>query len=166
MDEPLTVGDDMVVSLDYVLRVDGQEMDSSSEEDGGPVEFIQGAGEIISGLEEALYGVRVGEGKTVQIEPEAAYGHIDPEAVKTVKMEEFPEGIPLEEGVMIELTDDEGDVELARINSVKADKVVLDFNHPLAGKTLEFEIMVRSLRNATEIELEHGHVHGPDTHHE
>ncbi|MGD8821503.1 MAG: peptidylprolyl isomerase [Anaerolineales bacterium] len=166
MPEPLKVDDDLVVSLDYVLRVDDQEMDSSSEEDGGPVEFIQGAGEIISGLEEALYGLRIGEGKTIQIEPEAAYGHVDPEAVKTIKKEEFPEGIPLEPGVMIELTDDEGDVELARIESVKADKVVLDFNHPLAGKTLEFEIMVRSLRPATESELQHGHVHGPDTHDE
>ena len=166
MDESLTVGDEMVVSLDYVLRVDGQEMDSSSEEDGGPVEFIQGAGMIIPGLEAALYGLQEGESKTVQIEPEAAYGYIDPEAVKTIKKEEFPEGIPLEEGVMIEMTDDEGEVELARIESVKADKVVLDFNHPLAGKTLEFEIKVRALRQATEIELEHGHVHLPDTHDE
>lgn len=166
MDQPHVVEDDLVVSLDYVLRVDGQEMDSSSEEDGGPVEFIQGAGEIISGLEEALYGMKVGEGKTIQVEPEAAYGYADPEAVKTVKKEEFPEGIPLEPGVMIEMTDDEGDVELARIESVKSDKVVLDFNHPLAGKTLEFEVIVRSLRQATEIELEHRHVHGPDSHHE
>lgn len=166
MDEPLKVDDDVVVSLDYVLKVDGQEMDSSSEEDGGPVEFIQGAGEIISGLEEALYGLQVGEAKTIQIEPEAAYGYVDPEALKTVKMEEFPEGIPLEPGVMIELTDDEGEVELARIESVKADKVVLDFNHPLAGKTLEFEVSVRSLRFATESELEHGHAHGPDSHDE
>jgi FKBP-type peptidyl-prolyl cis-trans isomerase SlyD len=159
MDEPLTIDDGIVVTLDYVLRVDGQEMDSSSEEDGGPVEFIQGTGEIISGLEDALYGLQEDETKTLQIEPDAAYGYIDPEAVKTLKMDEFPEGIPLEPGILIELTDDEGDVSLARIESVKADKVVLDFNHPLAGKTLEFEVKVRGLRHASESELEHGHVH-------
>jgi FKBP-type peptidyl-prolyl cis-trans isomerase SlyD len=57
------------------------------------------------------------------------------------------------------MTDDEGDASLARVESVKADKVVLDFNHPLAGKELEFAIKVRNLRQATEVELEHGHVH-------
>ena len=159
MSESLIIADDLVVSLDYVLRVDGEIVDSSSEEDGGPVEFIQGAGEIISGLEQELYGMQEGDEKTVLIPPEAAYGDVDSEAIKTVLKDEFPEDIPLEPGILIEMTDDEGDALLARVESVKADKVVLDFNHPLAGKELEFQIMVRGLRPATEIELEHGHAH-------
>lgn len=159
MSESLIIADNVVVSLDYVLRVEGEQVDSSSEEDGGPVEFIQGLGEIISGLEQALYGMQVGDEKTVSVPSEGAYGDVDPEAVITVKKEEFPEGIPLEEGILIEMTDDEGDASLARVESVKADKVVLDFNHPLAGKELEFTVKVRNLRQATEVELEHGHVH-------
>ena len=162
MSEVLIIADELVVTLDYVLTVDGEQVDSSSEEDGGPVEFIQGAGEIITGLEQALYGLQVGDEKTVLVPPELAYGELDPESVVTVKKEEFPEEIPLEPGILIEMMDDEGDASLARVDTVKADKVVLDFNHPLAGKELQFDIKVRNLRHATESELEHGHVHSDE----
>ena len=152
-----TVQDNMVVTLDYILTVDEEIMEST--DDGEPIEFIQGIGQIIPGLESALYGMKLGEKKTVVIEPENAYGDYDPESLEIAKKEEFSEEIPLDVGTFMDLSDDEGEVLSAQIIEKDEDTVTLDFNHPLAGKTLTFEITLSSLRPASEEELEHGHAH-------
>ena len=152
-----TVQDNLVVTLDYKLIVEDEMLEST--EDGEPILFIQGIGQIIPGLENALYGMEVGDQKTVVIQPEDAYGEYDPESLQDAKKEEFSEEVPLDVGTFLDLEDDEGDILSAQIIAAEEDTVTLDFNHPLAGKTLTFEITVADLRSASEEELDHGHVH-------
>ncbi len=152
-----TVQDNLVVTLDYKLIVEDEMLEST--EDGEPIIFIQGIGQIISGLENSLYGMEVGDKKTVVIQPEDGYGEYDPESLQEAKKEEFSEEIPLDVGTFLDLEDDEGDILSAQIIAAEEDTVTLDFNHPLAGKTLTFEITLTDLRPASEEELDHGHVH-------
>ena len=139
-----TVQDQVVVKLDYTLIVEDEIMESTSG--GEPIEFIQGIGQIIPGLEEALYGMKVGEKKTVEIQPEDAYGIYDPDSLEVAKKDEFSEEIPLDVGTFLDLRDDEGEVLSAQIIEEDEDTVTLDFNHPLAGKVLTFEIRVSGVR--------------------
>jgi FKBP-type peptidyl-prolyl cis-trans isomerase SlyD len=155
--KPTQITDDVVVSMDYTLKVDGDVFEASPE--GEPIEFIQGHGHIIPGLERALYGLEVGDQRTVSVTAEDAYGVIDPEAVLEVPRSEFPEEIPLEPGIQIQVRDEEGQDLDATITSVDAESVQLDFNHPLAGKDLTFDVTVVDIRQATETELAHGHIH-------
>ena len=152
-----TVQDNLVVKLDYKLIVEDEMLEST--EDGEPILFIQGIGQIISGLENALYGMEVGDQKTVVIQPEDAYGEYDPESIQEAKKEEFSEEVPLDVGTFLDMEDDEGDVLSAQIIAAEEDTVTLDFNHPLAGKPLTFEITLTDLRPASEEELDHGHVY-------
>lgn len=153
----LTVQDGQVVSMEYSLHVDGETIDSSQGRE--PLEFLQGAGNIIPGLEDELYGMEIGETKNVIVAAEDGYGELDPDAFIDVPREQFPPEIPLEVGVQLQLQDGNGQVMMARIDTVEADRVRLDFNHPLAGKELIFDVKIVGLRDATDEELEHGHVH-------
>lgn len=161
-DKKLSVADDVVVSLDYTLTVDGEVVDSSEEDE--PIEFLQGRGGIISGLEKALYGMVEGESKQVAVPAKDAYGEYDSEAVMDVPRSEFPPEIPLKPGVELQMRDQDGDVVHAQIVSVSKSSVKLDFNHPLAGKDLKFDVTIAGLRAATAEELDHGHVHGAHGH--
>ena len=152
-----TVQDNLVVTLDYTLVADEEILEST--DDGEPIVFIQGIGQIIPGLESALYGMKVGEKKTVVIEPEEAYGDYDPESLEIAKKEEFSEEIPLDVGTFLDLRDDEENVLSAQVIEEDEDTVTLDFNHPLAGKTLTFQITLTALRPPSDEELEHGHAH-------
>ena len=155
----LVVADDMVVQLDYTLTLANGEIYDSSDE-AGPLEYIQGQGHIISGLEEALYGMAVGEEKDVVVTPDLGYGEYDPEAVQTLPLDVFPPDMELEPGMAIDLYDEDTDEEVeAYVAEVDEDSVVVDFNHPLAGETLNFHVKVVGVRPATDSELDHGHVH-------
>ena len=155
--KPTQVADDLVVTIDYTLTVDGEVLDSSEEE--GPLEYLQGHGNIIPGLEKELAGVKVGESKKVVVAPADGYGEIEEDAFMEVPLSEFSEGVPLEVGIELEVTDKDGDIMLVRIAEVGEESVKLDTNHPLGGKTLHFEVKVLAMRQAEEVELEHGHVH-------
>lgn len=157
---PKIIEDDVVVTLDYQLKVDGENIDSS--DDAGPVEFIQGRGNIISGLEKVLYGLKIGDKKVVIVAPVDGYGEVDPEAFMDVPRSELPDDIPMEVGVELEMQNEEDETIIAVIDTVTKDTVRLNFNHPLSGKELHFDIEVIGLRQPTEEELEHGHVHGDD----
>jgi FKBP-type peptidyl-prolyl cis-trans isomerase SlyD len=98
------------------------------------------------------------------VEPEEGYGEVDPENFADIPRDQFPPEIPLEVGIELELKDQEGDLIDARIVSVDGENVRLDFNHPLAGEQLHFVVKVVGLREATEEELSHGHVHGEHGH--
>jgi FKBP-type peptidyl-prolyl cis-trans isomerase SlyD len=163
--EHLKVEDGRVVTLAYTLKVDGKVVDTSEGPDGEPIQFIQGSGQIIPGLEKALYGLSVGDHKEVEVPPEEGYGERDPEAHTEMDRSEFPKNVPLKPGVELQLTDEGGQVFEARIESVEGETVHLDFNHPLAGKTLNFAVQVVALRDASPSELEHGHVHGAEHEH-
>jgi FKBP-type peptidyl-prolyl cis-trans isomerase SlyD len=152
-----TVGDNMVVSLDYKLTVDGEIIDASEKDQ--PIQFIQGQGQIIAGLERGLYGMEVGESRDVQVAAAEGYGEEDPEAYSDVPRGDFPDHIPLEPGVRLQLKDQDGETKQAHIVSVDDEDVRLSFNHPLAGKDLSFEVKVVDLRLATQEEIDHGHIH-------
>jgi FKBP-type peptidyl-prolyl cis-trans isomerase SlyD len=159
---PKEIGDDIVVTLEYTLRVNGEVIDTS--EGSRPIEFIQGQQQIIKGLEDVLYGMNVGDSKEVMVEPDEGYGEIDPENSADIPRDQFPPEIPLEAGIELELKDQDGDLIDARIVSVDDENVRLDFNHPLAGEQLHFVVKVVGLREATEDELSHGHVHDEHSH--
>ena len=151
------VKDNLVVTLDYTLIVEDEIMEST--DDGEPIEFIQGIGQIIPGLENALYDLKVGEKKTVVIEPDDAYGTYDEDSLEVARKDEFSEEIPLDVGTFLDLRDDEDNILTAQVIEEDEEYVTLDFNHPLAGKTLTFEVTVSALREASAEELDHGHVH-------
>ena len=165
--QPIKIADNIVVTMDYELRIDGEVVDTS--EDGDPIVFLQGAGQIIPGLEKAIYGLTAGDKKSVTVAPEDGYGEIDPDSIVEVPKDEFPEDFPLELGVEITVnTEDEDDESLeeemeATIVAINEDTVTLDFNHPLAGKSLNFDVNILEVREATPEEIEHGHVHGDDS---
>ncbi|MCI0570409.1 MAG: peptidylprolyl isomerase [Myxococcaceae bacterium] len=159
----MKVAKDTVVSLDYRLHLgDGKVFDES--EPGDPLVYLHGHGEIVPGLEKAVEGKSVGDTVKAVVPPEEGYGDHDPEAVQEVPREELPEG-ELEVGGTLYGTDDEGDEMEALVKEVREKTVVLDFNPPLAGKTLHFEVKVREVRAATKEELEHSHAHGPGHEH-
>ncbi len=154
------VADDLVVTMDYILTVDGEIVDSSEED--GPIQFLQGFGNIISGLEAHLGGLAVGESLQVSVGAKDAYGEFDPEQIVDIPLDEFPEEICVEPGVELEMKDQDDDMLFARIVSVGKSRAKLDFNHPLAGKQLIFDVKIVALRQPTPEELEHGHVHGSE----
>lgn len=158
------VTDGQVISMEYTLKVDGEVIDTS--EGHGPIEFIQGTGNIIPGLERELYGMNLGDSKEVTVSPGDGYGEVDTEAYTDVPREQFPADIPLEKGIELELHDEQGNPMHARIDQVGDKTVRLDFNHPLAGKELFFAVKIAALREPTPEELEHGHVHGHGHDHE
>lgn len=162
-DEKITqIADDVVVTIDYTLTVDGEVLDSSEEE--GPLEYLQGHQNIIPGLERELAGMKIGENKKVTVASADGYGEIDEEAIVDVPFDEFPENMPIEVGIELEVTDKDENIMLATIVEVGKDTVTLDTNHPLAGKTLHFDVSVVDLRSPTEEELAHGHVHSHGSH--
>ena len=156
------VADDLVVTIDYTLTVDGEVLDSSKEE--GPLDYLHGHQNIISGLEKELVGMQVGESKKVTVTPEDGYGNVDPTAIFELNREEFPEDVPLELGIQLEITDHNGEMMYATIVEMGEDSVKLDTNHPLAGKTLYFDVTVKGMRKGSPEEIEHGHAHYGDGH--
>ena len=160
----LTVADGLVVSLDYTLRLDdGEIVDSSADQE--PLEFLQGQGQIIPGLEQALYGMAVDDQKDVVVAPADGYGEEDPDAFELVERDVFPPDLDLRPGIGLRMRDESGEAMVAYVAEVRPDGVVLDFNHPLAGETLYFQVKIAGLRPATSEELAHGHAHGADDGH-
>ena len=152
-----TIQDDTVVSLEYTLQVEGEIVDSTGEDEH--IQFIQGYGQIIPGLESQLYGMSSGDIKEVNVPAEEAYGVLDEDALGTVPRDEFPPDMPLEKGVALQLRDEDGEVFDAYVESVGKKNVEINLNHPLAGKELHFSVKVLDLRPATEEEIAHEHVH-------
>ncbi|NTU74671.1 MAG: peptidylprolyl isomerase [Anaerolineaceae bacterium] len=158
--EPTVIEDNLVVTMEYSLTVDSELVDSADKSD--PIEFIQGLGTVIPGLERELYGMKIGESKEVTVSPAEGYGEYDAEAIVEITRAEFPPEIPLEPGTEITVTDDDGEILEARIVKVDDTNITIDMNHPLAGKTLKFNVKIVALREATAEEIEHEHVHGDD----
>ncbi len=158
-----TVQDGLVVSMDYKLTVDGEVLDSS--EDAGPLQFLAGYGNIVPGLEREMAGMKIGESKDVVVAPADGYGEFDEEAFMEVPRNEFPSDLQLEEGIELNVTDEDGQNQYARVENITDESVRLDFNHPLAGAELHFNVKVVALRDPTKEELDHGHVHEEGHHH-
>ena len=152
-----TVTNDLVVAIDYTLRVDDEIIDQSVE--GEPLAYLQGHQNIIVGLEREMLGMKIGESKEVEIEPKDGYGEADPEALMEIPKNQFPDHIPVEIGTELQVENEQGEPVYARIDAVENNVVTLNFNHPLAGKKLHFSVKVVELREPSEEELAHGHVH-------
>ena len=157
MAQSLTVQNNQVVSMEYTLWVEGEAIDSSQGQE--PLEFLAGHHNVISGLEREMIGMKVGESKEVVIAPSDAYGEYDDEAFADVGRANFPKDMPVKPGTELQVSDQTGQPMYARIESVEGESVRLNFNHPLAGKELRFNVKVVRLRDATEEETEHGHAH-------
>jgi len=138
------IEDGKSVAMDYTLTVAGEVVDTSEGKE--PLEYTQGAGEIISGLEQQMEGMKEGESKKIMVEAEDAYGPVNPNAVREIPRERFPEEVNLQPGMVIPLRDNNGNSLPARIDEVNGDMVVLDFNHPLAGQDLTFDVTVVDIR--------------------
>ena len=133
------------VKIDYTLRVDGQVIESTVGKD--PLTYQHGEGKIIPGLAKALIGLKEGDRKTVIIPSAAAYGADEEENYRRVDKTTMPEGFEPEQGMVIDLANPEGNDPLSAIVwEVAKDDVLLNFNHPLAGKDLEFDVVILSIR--------------------
>lgn len=159
----MLIAKDKVVSIDYTLTdPQGQVLDTSKGR--GPLSYIQGAGNIIPGLESALEGKQSGDQLKTTIPPEQAYGPKDPKMVQAVPRSSF-QGVPdIQPGMQFQASG-QGQTRVVTVVEVKGDQVMVDANHPLAGVALTFDVKVVEVRDANAEELSHGHVHGPAGHH-
>ena len=146
---------DKVVVIDYELTSDaGGIIDSSSE--AGPLAYLHGADNIVLGLEEAITGKQVGDTIQVSVPPEKAYGERHEEMKQEVPKSLFSGVDKVEAGMQFQSETDQGPV-LVTVVSVEEEHVVVDGNHPLAGEQLNFDVIIRDIRDATETEIKQGH---------
>jgi len=159
----MKVGKGSVVSIDYRLHLgDGDVIDASHPDQ--PLTYLHGERQIVPGLELALEGLGAGEAKQVVVSPDDGYGPADPSAMHEVPRTAFPQGLELQEGAEMMAQGEHGEPVPFVVRRVGLETVLVDLNHPLASKTLHFDVMVREVREPTAEELDHGHVHGPDGH--
>ncbi len=152
-----------VAYIHYTLKDDaGAVIDSSAG--GEPLAYLHGAGNIVPGLEKALEGKQAGEKLAVKVAPEEGYGARDEALVQQVPRRSFEGVRELKPGMRFHAQTQQGPVAVT-ITQVLGDMVTVDGNHALAGVTLNFEVEVARVREATPEELIHGHVHGPGGHH-
>ncbi|MDD5037235.1 MAG: peptidylprolyl isomerase [Methylococcaceae bacterium] len=152
-----------VVFIHYTLTNDEGEVIDSSE-GLEPLAYIHGQGNIIPGLENALLGKSAGDRLNVSIPPEQGYGLHDKELIQAVPKSAFHGVDEILPGMQFHTESPEG-AQLVTIIEVQGDTVILDGNHPLSGTTLNFDVEVTEVRDATAEELAHGHVHGEGGHH-
>jgi FKBP-type peptidyl-prolyl cis-trans isomerase SlyD len=134
------IQDGSAVSMDYTLTVDGQVVDSSKER--GPLTYKQGQRQIIPGLEKQLAGMKAGEHKLVTVEAKEGYGEVDPGAEQKVPRTMVPKDIVPAPGMMLGMTTPAGQQVPVKIKAVDDQNVTIDLNHPLAGKTLTFDVTI------------------------
>ncbi len=152
-----------VVGIDYSLHLgDGEVVDASAP--GEPLTYLQGEGQIVPGLESALEGLDVGDRKQVVVAPAEGYGEHDARGIQEVPKGAFPPDFDPNPGMELTAEGPQGEPVPFVIREVRPETVLIDLNHPLAGKTLHFDVTVREVRAATEEERAHGHAHGAHGH--
>ena len=149
----MKVGENTVVTLDYELRLDDGQLVESTFETQRPFIFYFGRSNVLPAFEEALSGREEGEELEVVLPPEKAYGPVMEEAIYNVPREQFPPDAALEVGNTMMMETPEGEQYPFRIAAVTDDEVTVDFNHPLAGKTLHFKVLIKSVREASPDEI-------------
>lgn len=158
----MQVAKNTVVAINYELSdVDGNVIEKTEE----PIEYLHGGYDGIFPLvEKALSGKNTGESCRVRLEPDDAFGEYDAGLVHLEPRDKFPDNVSV--GMRFEGRGAESGTTLVyTVTDIAADKVVVDGNHPLAGKALDFNCTVTGVRPATQEEMEHGHVHGAHGHH-
>ena len=155
-----------VVSFHYILTDDsGQTIDSSRVDDREPLTMLHGHGGLIPGVEKALDGHAVGDRFNVVVSPEEGYGLRDESLTQRVPKKYFRDAERLRAGTLAVIETGKGQQQQVMVQKVGSSVVDIDGNHPLAGVTLNFDIEITDIRDASEEELAHGHVHGPGGHH-
>lgn len=148
-----------VVSIHYTLtNNEGEVLDSS--EGRGPLNYLAGAGNIIPGLDNELMGCAVGDKKKVVVQPKDGYGEVDPELVQKLPKESFSGIERIEVGMEFSAQAPTGETQYVVVTKVEDDGITIDSNHALAGTVLNFDVLVESVREATEEEKANGHVQG------
>jgi FKBP-type peptidyl-prolyl cis-trans isomerase SlyD len=146
-----------VVSMHYTLTdPEGQVLDSSKGKD--PLAYLHGHGNIIPGLEKQIEGKLAGDTLVAEVPAGEAYGERNPEMVVEAARSQFPPDVELEAGMRFQANTPQGP-RVAQIVKIEGETVTVDTNHPLAGVDLKFDVEVTEVRDATESELQHGHVH-------
>lgn len=160
----MTVGKNAVVSIAYTLKNDsGEVLDSSDGRED--LNYLHGHDNIVSGLEEALEGKSIGDSISASVAPDKGYGVRNDDLVFQVPRDRLPD-TDVELGMQFAAQDSEGNEQVVTVIGLDEETVTLDGNHPLAGETLHFNVTVNGVREATATELDHGHVHDPNHHHE
>ena len=158
----MSISQDQIVSIHYTLRDEAGEIIDSSPA-GEPLAYLHGHGNLVPGLERELAGRSVGDKLTVTLSPADGYGEHDPKLVQQVPRRALKGVGNLRVGMRLSASSGRSD-RTVTVTRIAGDLVTVDGNHPLAGKRLHFEVEVAGVRAATETELSHGHVHGPDGH--
>lgn len=159
----MQISKDKVVSIDYTLTDSkGEVLDSSSK--GHPLQYIQGQGNLIPGLEKALEGKKTGDAVKAKIHHSEGYGARDESLLETIPKDSFGDIPDIKIGMELEAESEDG-VRVITVVGIEDDNVVVDGNHPLAGVDLNFDVTIVGVREATKDEMAHGHVHGPGGHH-
>lgn len=153
----MKISDGKAVHIDYTLKNDeGDVLDTSEGRE--PLSYLQGSGNIIPGLENALEGTETGDTLSVVIPPEEGYGERNDELVLSVDPANFQDQSQVQLGARFQVQTESG-VYLATVMGITDEVVTLDLNHPLAGETLHFDVEVTDVQEASEEEIAHGHVH-------
>lgn len=160
----LTIADERAVAIHYTLKNDAGEILDSSE-GAEPLVYLHGFGNIIPGLEDALLDRKVGDSLQVTVQPQDGYGELVDELRQTVSVDMFQGVDEIEVGQMFETQSQDGHIMLVTVTEIEDGMVTIDANHPLAGQVLHFDVTVEEVREATEEELEHGHIHGEGCQH-
>lgn len=159
----MQIGPNSVVSIHYELSNDaGEILDASAE--GEPLVYLHGAQNIIPGLEKELAGKKVGDALKVKVQPEDGYGVKQAELIQQVPRNAFPDSDKLEVGMRFTAESDNGHISVV-ITELSDSTATVDGNHPLAGVVLNFDVSIADIRQASDEEIAHGHVHMPGHHH-
>ena len=160
----MAIGPNKVITVNFTLKDEKGNVIESTES-AEPFYFISGNNHVLPKLEEAIDDMIIGSKKNVVIDSPNAYGKYDEKAVQQVKRFDFPQEAQIEVGKDFVANSKDGKHTSFTITKIEGDNITIDFNHPLAGKDLEFELELVDVRDALPEELEHGHVHGPGSHH-
>lgn len=157
----MQIAQNNVVTIDFTMYDDENEVLESSQEEG-PLVYMHGTGELPEGLEEELLGKRAGDEVEVTLEPADAYGEYDESLVQAVPREQFDDVEDLQIGMGFDTEDGQH----VYVVGLEGDDVIIDANEPYAGETVRFTVKVLGVREASEEEIEHGHVHDEGCEHE
>ena len=158
----MQIADKMVVTIDYTLKDDeGTILDSSTE---GNFAYLHGANNIIPGLENALTGKSAGDEVDVSVSPAEGYGERNDTMIQAVPRDMFDSEQEIQVGMQFHAQSPEGEMIVVTVTDVEGDDITVDGNHPLAGVNLNFGVKVVDVREASQEEIDHGHVHGPGGH--
>jgi FKBP-type peptidyl-prolyl cis-trans isomerase SlyD len=159
----MPIAQNSVVSIHYTLKDDaGEIIDSSAS--GDPLTYLHGHGNLVAGLERELEGRNTGDKLHVKVAPADGYGEYDDQLVQKIPRRSLKGISNLRVGMRLHAQTPDG-ARAVTVTQIVGDMVTIDGNHPLAGQALNFDIEVTDIREATEEELAHGHVHGPGGHH-